>query len=183
MEHRHVLRHGPAQGTIGDGRALGIHPFGIVEAHSCPVGKLLAGIVRLTVVFVVAADGTVETDLPFLVGADGLTTAVGKLHNQIETECGVTEVIDLIGLLVLLHRVVTAVADNHSDGILLCQHICDVEGIIEHRSAIVRRCGREYLLSYPLAVDECLVHAQSADIKRGLSHGLVEVELFAQITG
>ena len=117
-EYFHVLRHGTAKGTVGNGGAFGLLPLRVIEACFRPVGKLLAGIVGLAVVFVVATDGTVETYRPFLVGADGLAAAVGKLHNQIQTECRIAEVGNLIGLLVLLHGVVAAVAQHHPNGVL-----------------------------------------------------------------
>ena len=181
FQHLHILSHRTTQGAIGDSRSFSLLPLGIVEAHLCPTIKLLAGIVGLTIVFVIRADGTIQTNLPFLVGADGLTTTVCKLHNEVGTQRRIAEVRNLVWFLVLLHGVVTAIAQHHTNGIFLRQQTRHIEGIIEHRPAIVCRSGCEHLFPYPLAVDEGLVHAQATDVKRGLTYFLVEIKLLAQI--
>ena len=183
LQHLHILSHGSTQGSVGNSRALSFLPFGIVKAHRCPTVKLLTGVVDLTIVFVVRTDGTIQTNLPFLVSTDGLATAVRKLHDEVGTQRRIAEVRYLIRLFILLHGVVTAIAQHHTNGIFLRQQARHVESIIEHRPTIVCRGRSQHLLPYPLAVDEGLVHAQATDVECGLSHFLVEIKLLTQIAG
>lgn len=181
LQYLHVGGHRSAQRSRGDCRAFGAFPLLVVVSRSGPALELLPGIVDFSVVFVVGADGTVGVQLPLRVGGYGFLRAVFKFYNDVRTELGIAEVGYLVWFLLLLHGVVSAVAECHTDGIVLLEHGCHVEGVVEHGLAVVCRCRRKHLFAHFPSVDVCLIHAQSADVERGAPHRLVYRELPAQI--
>ena len=145
------------------------------------VGKsqLLAGVVLLTVVFVVAADGTVAGQLPvLLVAAHGLFRPVGILDDEVQPHLGIAELHNLVRLVVLAHGVVASVAQDHADG---GQHRGHVERVVEHRTPVIRRCGSQHLVAHLPAVDEQFVKPQTGDVQGGTLDAGFRLELRAEI--
>ena len=179
----HVGGHCPAQGAKGYGGALGFHPSAVVEASTGPSVPHLAGVIHLSVVLVVRAYGPIGIQPPFLVGGDGLGRAVGKNHDEVQAQGGIAETGNLVGFLVLLHRVVAAIAKHHADGVVAAKQRGHVVTIVEHGAAIVGGSGGKHVVAHTLAIDVGLIHTQSADVESGVAHLLVERELLAQVAG
>ena len=79
---------------------------------------LLVGIIYLTIIFVVRTDGTVGSNLPFLVCGNPFCRAIYKLDEYVDATFGQSENGSLIGL-VLSHGEHTTVSQYKTDGILL----------------------------------------------------------------
>ena len=170
------------QASVGKSHTLCGQPLAVVIADSRPCAQLLAGVVLLTVVFVVAADGTVAGQLPvFLVAAHGLFRPVGILDDEVQPHLGIAELHNLVRLVILAHGVVASVAQDHADGVVGSQHRGHVERVVEHRTPVIRRCGSQHLVAHLPAVDEQFVKPQTGDVQGGTLDAGFRLELRAEI--
>ena len=91
-------------------RPLHIHPFRIVEANLAPAFHLHAGIVFLTIVFVISTNRPVGCHLPsFVIGLQSLCATVSIFHDDINATLRIPERMNLVGF-VLLHGKVATIA-------------------------------------------------------------------------
>ena len=107
--HNHAWSHLSPQRTQGYLRALGIQPRFVIIASHIPSSQLLAGIKHLTIVFVVATDRSIGSNLPFLIGSYPLGSTIGKLDEEVDATLGVAKGHSLV-VLVLTHGEQTAIA-------------------------------------------------------------------------
>ena len=115
--HRHPGRHLGTECTERDFCALCLHPPAVIISYPVPSRQFLAGIVFLTVVFVVGSDRSVGCHLPFLVGRDTFRGAVGKGNQYIYPAFWQSEHRSLVWL-VLPHREKAAIAQHDTNAVL-----------------------------------------------------------------
>ena len=166
---RHRLRH---QRTVRNGTALGFLPLAIVETSLGPALQRLfpAGIILLAIILVVAADRTIETQLPCVVGSPGFGLSVLILHLHVDAAFRITEERCLVCLL-QSHRKHSAVAQFDGDGILLGQERSDIKGIVIDGLAIIGWCRLQCLTApHTLTVDIKLVYTESGNISHRPLH-------------
>ena len=115
--HAHARSHLRTQGSQRYLSTLSIQPRLVIEVRHVPTVHLLAGIIYLTIIFVVRTDGAVGSNLPFLVGRDTLGCTIRKLDEDIDAAFWQSENGCFIGL-VLAHGEHPTIAQHQSDGIL-----------------------------------------------------------------
>ena len=166
---RHRLRH---QRTVRNGTALGFLPLAIVETSLGPALQRLfpAGIILLAIILVVAADRTIEAQLPCVVGSPGFGLSVLILHLHVDAAFRITEERCLVCLL-QSHRKHSAVAQFDGDGILLGKERSDIKGIVIDGLAIIGWCRLQCLTApHTLTVDIKLVYTESGNISHRPLH-------------
>ena len=166
---RHRLRH---QRTVWNGAALGFLPLAVIETSLSPALQRLfpAGIILLAIIFVVAADRTIEAQLPGVVGSPGFSLSVLILHLHVDAAFRITEERCLVCLL-LSHRKHSAVAKFDGDGILLSQERSDIERIVVDGLAVIGWCRLQSLTAtHTLSVDIKLVYTESGNISHSSLH-------------
>ena len=115
LQDFHTRCHLGCEIGLRDVRTFGLQPFRIVIAYLAPTRHLPAGVIFLTVVFVVGADRSVGGHLPTLIiGLQTLGAAVRIFHDDIDAALGIAEGMNLIGLM-LLHREITPVAQDDAE--------------------------------------------------------------------
>ena len=165
----HRLRH---QRTVRNGTALGFLPLAIVETSLGPTfqRQFPAGIILLAIILVVAADRTVEAQLPGVVGSPGFSLSVLILHLHVDAAFRITEERSQVCLL-LSHRKHSAVAQFDGDGILLCQERSDIERIVVDGLAVIGWCRLQCLTAaHALSVDIELIDTESGNISHRPLH-------------
>ena len=166
---RHRLRH---QRTVRNGTALGFLPLTVVETSLGPALQSLfpAGIILLAIIFVVAADRTIETQLPCVIGSPGFSLSVLILHLHVDATFRITEERRLVSLL-QSHRKHSAVAQFDGDGILLGQERSDIESIVVDGLAIISWHWLQSLTAtHTLSVDIKLIYTKSGNISHRPFH-------------
>ena len=166
---RHRLRH---QRTVRNGTALGFLPLAIVETSLGPAFQRLfpAGIILLAIILVVAADRTIEAQLPCIVGSPGFSLSVLILHLHVDAAFRITEKRRLVCLL-LSHRKHSSVAQFDGDGILLSQERSDIERIVVNSLAVIGWCRLQCLAAaHTLSVDVELIDTESGNISHRPLH-------------
>ena len=120
LQDFHTRCHLGCEIGLRDVRTFGLQPFRIVIAYLAPTRHLPAGVIFLTVVFVVGADRSVGGHLPTLIiGLQTLGAAVRIFHDDIDAALGIAEGMNLIGLM-LLHREITPVAQDDAETDVRC---------------------------------------------------------------
>ena len=166
---RHRLRH---QRTVWNGTALGFLPMAVIETSLGPALQSLfsAGIILLTIILVVAADRTIEAQLPGVVGSPGFSLSVLILHLHVDAAFRITEERRLVCFL-QSHRKHSAVAKFDGDGILLCQERSDIERIVVDGLAVIGWCRLQNLTApHTLSIDIKLVYTESGNISHSPLH-------------
>ena len=67
--------------------------------------QLSTGIVYLSVVFVVTANGAIGIYFPIGIAVDDLALAIGIFDNKIQTQFGIAEISDFVRLVILSHSI------------------------------------------------------------------------------
>ena len=177
---RHRLRH---QRTVWNGTALGFLPLAVIETSLGPALQSLfpAGIILLAIILVVAADRTIETQLPCVIGSPGFGLSVLILHLHVDATFRITEERRLVSLL-QSHRKHSAVAKFDGDGILLSQERSDIERIVVDGLAVIGWCRLQSLTAtHTLSVDIKLVYTESGNISHSPLHFAFGSKVLADI--
>ena len=98
------------QSTGGDAYSFGRQPSRIVISGRSPISQLSTGIVYLSVVFVVTANGAIGIYFPIGIAVDDLALAIGIFDNKIQTQFGIAEISDFVRLVILSHSIESPIA-------------------------------------------------------------------------
>ncbi len=143
-----------------------------------PAGHLQAGVIILSVKFVVHGDGAMARAHPRGIGDDLCSPAVRISHFKHRLDTGIFNAAQCAAV----QGLVSPGAEEHCQHIVpLAQQVGDIvcpviQGLVEQH----RRMG-EHVPAHPLPVDGGIPHAESAEIQLGLPDIAVQREILAEI--
>ena len=178
--HAHARSHLGAQGSKRYLSTLSLQPRFVIEVRHVPTVHLLAGIIYLTIIFVVRTNRAVGGNLPFFVGRDTLGCTIRELDEDINAAFGQSEDGCFIRL-VLAHGEHSPIAQHKTDGILFLECFGDVVGVIKYCLAIVGRHGDEHLTVIGDSIHMQFMQSDTSHVCNGTLDGLCQFKLLADI--